>query len=92
MIPPPIIGACGLLLLLLLLFFGLPIGLTMAFVGLIGLLVLTGIDSTFWSMQAVLFHESFHWVFIVLPMFFLLGNFAYLFIKHLAYAQRFPVI
>ncbi|HUV59691.1 MAG TPA: TRAP transporter large permease [Desulfatiglandales bacterium] len=77
MIPSPIIGACGLLLLLLLLFFGLPIGLTMATVGLLGLLVLTGIDATFWSMQTVLFHESFHWVFIVLPMFFLLGNFAF---------------
>ena len=77
MITPAVIGFCGLIVLVILLFLGFPIGFTMAIVGTVGLLFVTDPEATFWVMHSVIFHESFHWVYVVLPMFFLLGHFAH---------------
>lgn len=74
---PSLIGFCGFVGLVLLIFLGFPIGFTMAVVGIGGLLIVTDIKATIWAVDSIIFHESFHWTFIVLPMFFLLGYFAY---------------
>ena len=77
MITNEYIGLIGFITLVALLFLGIPIGITMAIVGIIGILIIQGFGPTLWVVQSVLFHESFHWVYIVLPMYILLGNFAF---------------
>jgi C4-dicarboxylate transporter DctM subunit len=77
MISPPVIGLCGFLGLVFLILMGFPIGFTMATVGIVGLFLVAGVKATIWAVDSIIFHESFHWTFIVLPMFFLLGYFAY---------------
>ena len=77
MIPNEIIGLIGFLLLIAMLLLGIPIGITMCCVAIGGIIVLQGLQPTLWIVQAVLFSESFHWVYVVVPMYFLLGNFAF---------------
>jgi C4-dicarboxylate transporter DctM subunit len=77
MISDPFIGFMGFILLIALILLGFPIGFTMALTGIAGLLVVTDLKSTMWAVDSIIFHESFHWTYIVLPMFFLLGYFAF---------------
>lgn len=72
-----LVGLISIGILVIMLVGGVPIGLTMLFLAILGLFVVSGVSATFWAVNSVLFQESFHWVFIVLPMFFLLGNFAF---------------
>jgi len=76
MITPSFIAICGTLVLLVLLLSGIPIAISVALVGIAGLLLVTDVTSTLWAVHSVLFAESFRWVYTVLPMFILLGNFA----------------
>jgi C4-dicarboxylate transporter, DctM subunit len=71
------VGFSGIAVLIIMLFAGIPIGLSMLFLGVLGLLFVSGLPPMLWAVSSVLFHESFHWTFIVLPMFFLLGDFAF---------------
>lgn len=77
MISPEVVGFLGIGILVLLIFIGYPIGFSMALTGIVGLLIVTNVKVTLWGIGSVIFHESFHWTFIVLPMYFLLGSFAY---------------
>ncbi|MFC2031929.1 TRAP transporter large permease [Chloroflexota bacterium] len=72
-----LIGVIGLIVLLALIFFGMPVGVAMALIGFVGITVLSGLDVSFTLAQIIPFHKSFDYVFSVLPLFFLMGNFAF---------------
>ncbi len=73
---PGLIGILGLIGLLALIAYGVPIGVALAVVGVIGLLAVTGTTVTMALLTSFPYHEMAHWAWIVLPMFILLGNFA----------------
>jgi C4-dicarboxylate transporter, DctM subunit len=77
MIPQAGVGFCGFAILVLIILLGFPIGFTMAVVGIVGLLLVTDVKATIWAVESIIFHESFNWTYITLPMFFLLGYFAF---------------
>jgi tripartite ATP-independent transporter DctM subunit len=71
------LGSLGMVLLMLLLFLGMPIGIAMAGVGLIGLLgVLPNPASALSMMGLGSYTESAKYIFTVVPMFILMGEFA----------------
>jgi C4-dicarboxylate transporter, DctM subunit len=77
MISPDLIGLIGFMVLIIFIFLGFPIGFAMIVTGIAGLLWVSDLKATIWAVDSIMFHEAFHWTFIVLPMFFLLGFFAF---------------
>lgn len=76
MIAPELLGLLGFFVMLLLLALGIPIFLSMLFVGMIGCLIILGVrgSETYFASIPVIY--STEWAFTVLPMFLLLGNLA----------------
>jgi len=73
MSPVPIIG---LLILLLLLAFGIPLAFSMFLVGFFGLVIINGFYPTLALVGSTMYHSVFSFLYIVIPMFILMGEFA----------------
>jgi tripartite ATP-independent transporter DctM subunit len=76
MISSGVIGIIGLVVFFIFLAAGVHIGIAMGVVGLLGMVAVMGISPALGTLSSLPFHYSFEWVFVVLPMFLLLGHFA----------------
>jgi C4-dicarboxylate transporter DctM subunit len=74
---PETIGIIGLLCLFLLLFAGMPIGLGMAFIGFVGIAYLFSINAAVHQLALVPFSTAAHYSLSVVPLFILMGQFAF---------------
>ena len=74
---PEIIGIIGLVFMFALLFAGMPIGLGMAFTGFLGIAYLFAIDGALHQLSLVPFSSSAHYSLSVVPLFILMGHFAF---------------
>jgi len=74
---PIYIGILGILALLALLSIGMPIAYSMAFVGIVGLLLTTGVSITFASLQLLPMSSIASYALALIPLFVLMGNFAH---------------
>jgi C4-dicarboxylate transporter, DctM subunit len=71
------IGLIGIIILFFLILIGMPIGITMAIVGFLGYAYLTSIEGAFGLLRSVPFATSSSYDLSVLPLFLLMGSFAY---------------
>lgn len=74
---PMMVGGLSFLLLLMLLGLGIPVAFAMAMVGFISFWVISGIEPGLGLCSLVPFSSVAHYTFTVMPMFVLLGNFAF---------------
>jgi C4-dicarboxylate transporter DctM subunit len=74
---PEIIGVIGLIFMFVLLFAGMPIGLGMAFTGFLGIAYLFDINGALHQLALVPFSSSAHYALSVVPLFILMGHFAF---------------
>ena len=74
---PEIIGVCGLVFMFILLFAGMPIGLGMAFTGFLGISYLFDLRGALNQLSLVPFSASAHYTLSVVPLFILMGHFAF---------------
>jgi len=72
---PIVIGVLGLLILFLLMALGMPIAFALIFVGFAGFAIITGINSAFSMLGLVPYTSVASYVFTVLPVFLLMGEF-----------------
>ena len=70
------IASYGLFMLFLLLFIGVPVAFSMFLVGFSGLTVILGFDKTFTLVGSTSYHAIGNWLYLVIPMFVLMGEFA----------------
>ncbi|MFH1626366.1 MAG: TRAP transporter large permease subunit [Pseudomonadota bacterium] len=77
MISSEAIGILGLIVFFIILTAGVPIGIALGVVGFFGMAAVMGISPALGSLSSLPFHYSFEWVFVVLPMFLLLGHFSF---------------
>ena len=75
---PEVIGIIGLVFMFILLFAGMPIGLGLAFTGFIGIVFLFDIDGALHQLGLVPFRSAAHYSLSVLPLFILMGHFAFI--------------
>jgi C4-dicarboxylate transporter DctM subunit len=76
-VSPIAIGVIGVLLLFVLMFVGMPLGLTFMFVGFIGYSITAGFAGAFGLLRTVPFTTFSDYGFSVVPLFMLMGAFAY---------------
>jgi len=76
-VTPTTAGVLGFILLLVLLFSGMPIAFVMFLVGIIGMSYLNGTDAGIAMLRRTPYLASASYTFAVLPMFMLMGSFAY---------------
>lgn len=74
---PAAIGGLGMALLIGLIFIRMPIGLAMVLVGALGFGAISGIDPSLALMQSVPFETFAQYSYSVVPLFILMGNFAF---------------
>ncbi len=74
---PMLVGIIGFLVLFVILFAGMPIGLSMALVGFVGWVVLAGFNGAIHQLGTVPFATVASFTLAVLPMFVLMGEWAY---------------
>ena len=74
-IPPEIIGLIALCIMLILLFLGLPVGVCMILIGLVGSIILRGANSSF-HMVGLWTISSMNYTLALLPLFLLMGELA----------------
>ena len=72
-----IIGLIGFGALLFFIFLGLPIAYAGAFVGILGLLAIGGLNITFHYLSSIPYSEVAHYAYTVIPFYILLGEFAF---------------
>lgn len=72
----PFLAVIGLFLLFLLLFIGLPVAFSMFLVGFCGLVMIQGLEITLALVGSTAYHAIANWLYIVIPMFVLMGEFA----------------
>jgi len=77
MISPEAIGICGLIVFFVCIALGVPIGIGMGAVGFFGMAIVKGISPALGSLGSMPFHYSYEWVFLVIPMFILMGHFSF---------------
>ena len=77
MISSEAIGIIGLIFFFISLAVGVPIGISLGVVGFFGMVAVMGISPALGALSSLPFHYSFEWVFVVLPMFLLLGHFSF---------------
>lgn len=70
---PETIGVIGIAIMLVLMFLGMPIGVTMAMVGVAGLITLTGTEKAFYMFGMTAYRTSATYMLTVLPLFILMG-------------------
>ena len=75
---PEVIGIIGLVFMFMLLFAGMPIGLGLAFTGFIGIVYLFDIDGALHQLALVPFRSAAHYSLSVVPLFILMGHFAFI--------------
>ena len=76
MISSGVIGIIGLVVFFIFLASGVHIGIAMGVVGFLGMVAVMGISPALGALSSLPFHYSFEWIFVVLPMFLLLGHFS----------------
>jgi tripartite ATP-independent transporter DctM subunit len=74
---PIIVGVIGIAILFLLMFFNMPIGFAMAFIGFTGVIYLGSIEAAFAVMGMEPFSQAASYIMSVLGMFILMGEFAF---------------
>jgi C4-dicarboxylate transporter, DctM subunit len=74
---PELVGLIGLLILFVALFLGMPIGVGLAFTGFLGFAYLFGINRALYQLGMVPFSSSASYAMVVVPLFILMGDFAY---------------
>ena len=74
---PFYIGIIGLIALLFLMAIGMPVAFAMAFVGVAGYILLTGLEAGLSLLGLVPFSTAFTYTFSVIPLFILMGQFAF---------------
>ena len=74
---PTTVGLIGIVVLILLLFLRMPVGLVMALVGFGGFAFLTSLEGAFGILRSVPFGTAANYDLSVLPLFLLMGSFAY---------------
>lgn len=72
----PSIGLIGLGVSILLILIGLPVGFSYLFTGFIGLVYLTGLNATLYTIASTAFNWSSDYTFAAIPLFLLMGQFA----------------
>lgn len=70
-------GYMGLILLVVLLFLGLPVYLSLALTGVLGLICIGSLDAAQATVTALAYQWGTNWVMICVPLFILMGEFAY---------------
>jgi len=73
---PLLIGILGIIVMLLLLAIGVHVAISLASVSLIGLMVITNLDSTLSLITHSFYASTSNYSFVVLPLFIVMGNFA----------------
>ena len=71
------VGLVGILILMILLFMRMPIGFTMAFIGLIGVWYFRGWEASYMIMGAKPYYTTAWYLLVVVPLFILMGEFCY---------------
>ncbi|MCE5252793.1 MAG: TRAP transporter large permease subunit, partial [Actinomycetia bacterium] len=71
------VGLAGLGALLVLLFWGVPVGITMGIVGFVGFAAISGLQPALGMIRIVPFSTFSSYTLSVIPLFILMGNFAY---------------
>ena len=74
---PIVVGVIGIAILFLLMFFSMPIGFAMAFIGFAGVVYLGSIEAAFAVMGMEPFSQAASYIMSVLGMFILMGEFAF---------------
>jgi len=77
MISASILGYMGILILLLLIFLGVPIYLSLAFTGVVGIIILMNLDAALVTLVSLADYWGCNWLMVTIPLFILMGEFAY---------------
>jgi len=73
---PLLMGLIALVFLFTLLIIGVPVAFSMLLVGFFGLVFLEGLDVAMALVGSTAYHSVANWLYIVIPMFILMGEFA----------------
>lgn len=74
---PELIGICGILLMFVFMFMGMPIGFCMAVTGFLGQIFIFGLNGALAQLGMVPYASVAQFTFCVIPLFMLMGEFAY---------------
>lgn len=76
-LPPSVVGVLGFILLFVLIFLNLPVAFAFAFVGFAGMCYLVGLGGALGDLPATLWDSMTSYTLTCLPLFVLMGMFAY---------------
>lgn len=74
---PTLVGIAGIVALIILLVIGMPVAFAMGIAGFLGFLVYSGAETAFGVLYNLPYKTISSWIFIVIPLFILMGNFAF---------------
>lgn len=74
---PAVAGVIGVVLMLVLLFLGMPLSFTFAFAGVVGAMLILGVEGGLSFLTTIPFTEAITYTFIVMPLFMLMGDICY---------------
>lgn len=74
---PTLVGIMGIIALLILLVIGMPVAFVMGIIGFVGFLVYSGAETAFGVLYNLPYRTINAWIFSVIPLFILMGNFAF---------------
>ncbi len=74
---PTSAGIMSIIILIILLVIGTPVAFAMGIAGFLGFVVYSGVDTAFGVLYNLPYRTLNNWIFIVIPLFILMGNFAF---------------
>ena len=74
---PTLVGIMGIVTLIIFLVIGMPVAFVMGIVGFLGFLVYSGAETAFGVLYNLPYRTINDWIFSVIPLFILMGNFAF---------------